>query len=182
MITYNEEEDKEDKEEDGEEDEKKKRIIVIEYVVLFSDENEEKRNKNEANEKAHFRSGEEGDGISEIEFEIELSENEENGTESFKIETHSTVRESGEDLRVRKWEENDPSGEGGKGENGEFCEQKNERNVDEFRYRVFVQVRDDDFDLLFEFVRDESREKPRGKERFESTRGVRFGRVFIGEV
>ena len=36
--------------------------------------------------------------------------------------------------------------------------------------------------LLFEFVRDESREKPRGEEWFESTRGVRFGRVFIGEV
>ena len=179
MITHNEEEeeDEEDNEEDGE-DEKKKRI----EFVLFFDQNEEKRNKNEANEKAHFRSGEEGDGISEIEFEIELSENEENGTESFKIETHSTVRESGEDLRVRKWEENDPSGEGGKGENGEFCEQKNERNVEEFRYRVFVQVRDDDFDLLFEFVRDESREKPRGKEWFKSARGLCFGRVFIGEV
>jgi hypothetical protein len=43
-------------------------------------------------------------------------------------------------------------------------------------------MRDDDFDLLLEFVRDEQREKSRGKQRYKGARRVRFGCVFVRKV
>ena len=75
--------------------------------------------------------------------------------ENYGIETSETSDSGDAKVRERNVQENDGDCEGDANEGGEFCANKIESDLDERRCGVSVASGDDDFDLLFEFVRDQ---------------------------